>query len=90
MTDLIAVQKIAGWEKLKALVLDSVSSPITKRVYNMALYEFLAWVSAAAAARFYQGHRERLAGIAGGSPPRLAVNNRPHVGDSKTGCRSRR
>jgi hypothetical protein len=29
MTDLIALQKIAGWEKLKMLVLDSVSSPIT-------------------------------------------------------------
>src|SRR5207248_10871921 len=29
--------------KLKALVLDSVSSPITKRVYNMALDEFLLW-----------------------------------------------
>src|SRR6201985_126368 len=43
MNDLIAVQKIAGWEKLKALVLDSVVSPITKRVYNMALDEFLAW-----------------------------------------------
>jgi hypothetical protein len=37
------VQRIAGWEKLKALVLDSVSSPITKRVYNMALDEFLGW-----------------------------------------------
>src|SRR6266852_7665377 len=43
MTDLIAVQRIAGWEKLKTLVLDSVSSPITKRVYNMALDEFLVW-----------------------------------------------
>jgi site-specific recombinase XerD len=43
MNDLIVVQKIAGWEKLKALVLDSVSSPITKRVYNMALDEFLVW-----------------------------------------------
>jgi len=43
MNELIAVQKIAGWEKLKALALDSVSSPITKRVYNMALNEFLAW-----------------------------------------------
>ena len=43
MNDLIAVQKIAGWEKLKTLVLDSVSSPITKRVYNMALDEFLRW-----------------------------------------------
>ena len=41
MNDLIVVQKIAGWEKLKALVLDSVSSPITKRV--MALDEFLLW-----------------------------------------------
>src|ERR1700722_2356285 len=43
MNELIAVEKIAGWEKLKALVLDSVSSPITKCVYNMALNEFLAW-----------------------------------------------
>src|SRR5579864_7451432 len=43
MNDLIAIQKIAGWEKLKTLVLDSVSSPITKRVYNMALNEFIAW-----------------------------------------------
>jgi site-specific recombinase XerD len=43
MTDLIAVQKIAGWDKLKMLVLDSVSSPITKRVYNMALDEFMGW-----------------------------------------------
>jgi hypothetical protein len=32
MNDLIVVEKIAGWEKLKTLVLDSVSWPITKRV----------------------------------------------------------
>ena len=37
------VEKIAQWQKLKTLVLDSVSSPITKRVYNMALDEFMAW-----------------------------------------------
>jgi integrase/recombinase XerD len=43
MNDLIVVEKIAQWQKLKALVLDSVSSPITKRVYNMALDEFMAW-----------------------------------------------
>jgi len=43
MNDLIAVEKIAQWQKLKALVLDSVSSPITKRVYNMALDEFYTW-----------------------------------------------
>ncbi len=43
MNELIAIEKIAQWEKLKTLVLDSVSSPITKRVYNMALNEFMAW-----------------------------------------------
>src|SRR5271154_4035560 len=43
MNDLVAVEKTAQWEKLKALVLDSVSSPITKRVYNMALNEFMVW-----------------------------------------------
>jgi hypothetical protein len=35
----ILLEKIAQWEKLKTLVFDSVSSPITKRVYNMALNE---------------------------------------------------
>ena len=63
MPDLIAVEKIAQWQKLKALVLDSVSSTITKRVYNMALEEFYAWVSVGAAAGLHQGHRERVAGI---------------------------
>lgn len=43
MNDLAVVGKIAGWQKLKSIVLDSVSSPITKRVYNMALDEFIAW-----------------------------------------------
>ena len=37
MNQLISLEKIAQWQKLKTLVLDSVSSPITKRVYNMAL-----------------------------------------------------
>jgi len=43
MNDLMVVEKIAQWQTLKTLVLDSVSSPITKRVYNMALDEFMAW-----------------------------------------------
>src|SRR5712692_6808273 len=43
MNDLIAVKKLADWQKLQALVLDSVSSPITRRVYNMALNEFMGW-----------------------------------------------
>jgi site-specific recombinase XerC len=47
MNDLIAVKKLAEWDKLKALVLDSVSSPITRRVYNMALNEFMTWYAQA-------------------------------------------
>jgi site-specific recombinase XerD len=43
MNDLIVVEKLAEWQRLKALVLDSVSSPITRRVYNMALDEFIEW-----------------------------------------------
>jgi site-specific recombinase XerD len=43
MTDLIVVPQTTQWQKLKALVLDSVSSPITKRVYNLGLDEFFAW-----------------------------------------------
>src|ERR1017187_5220181 len=43
MNDLIVVPQTNHWQKLKALVLDSVSSPITKRVYNLGLNEFFAW-----------------------------------------------
>jgi integrase len=43
MTDLIVVPQEKQWQKLKALVLDSVSSPITRRVYNLGLDEFFEW-----------------------------------------------
>jgi site-specific recombinase XerC len=43
MNDLVAADRAADWRRLKALVLDSVSSPITKRVYNLGLDEFFAW-----------------------------------------------
>ena len=43
MTDLIRVPQPDQWSRLKALVLDSVSSPITRRVYNLGLDEFFAW-----------------------------------------------
>ena len=43
MNELAVVDKGADWRRLKALVLDSVSSPITKRVYNLGLDEFFAW-----------------------------------------------
>ena len=43
MTDLIVVPQTTEWHRLKALVLDSISFPITKRVYNLGLDEFIAW-----------------------------------------------
>jgi site-specific recombinase XerD len=43
MTELVVADKGAEWRRLKALVLDSVSSPITRRVYNLGLDEFIAW-----------------------------------------------
>ncbi|HTQ53173.1 MAG TPA: tyrosine-type recombinase/integrase [Bryobacteraceae bacterium] len=46
MNELTIVRRTAEWQRLKPLVLDSVSSPITKRVYNMALDEFFAWYDA--------------------------------------------
>jgi site-specific recombinase XerD len=43
MTDLVLADRAAEWRRLKSLVLDSVSSPITRRVYNLGLDEFFAW-----------------------------------------------
>src|ERR1022692_1583763 len=43
MTDVIVAPQANQWHKLKALVLDSVSSPITERVYNLGLNEFFEW-----------------------------------------------
>ncbi|MGO4882330.1 MAG: tyrosine-type recombinase/integrase [Bryobacteraceae bacterium] len=43
MNELTVVDKVSEWRRMKSLVLDSVSSPITKRVYNMALDEFFDW-----------------------------------------------
>jgi site-specific recombinase XerD len=43
MKDLVLASRASDWRRLKALVLDSVSSPITKRVYNLGLDEFIEW-----------------------------------------------
>src|ERR1039457_1838466 len=43
MSEIAVANRAADWRRLKALVLDSVSSPITKRVYNLGLNEFFAW-----------------------------------------------
>src|SRR6202047_5378352 len=43
MNERVVADKGAEWRRLKGLVLDSVSSPITRRVYNLGLDEFIAW-----------------------------------------------
>ena len=43
MNELVVADKATEWLRLKALVLDSISSPITRRVYNLGLDESLAW-----------------------------------------------
>jgi hypothetical protein len=60
MTDLIVVPQAAHWQRLKRLVLDSVSSPITRRVYNLGLDEFLV-VQLGTPARLHKGDCLRLA-----------------------------
>src|SRR6202051_4874787 len=47
MTALVVTDRASEWRRLKALVLDSVSSPITRRVYNLGLDEFIAWFTEA-------------------------------------------
>src|ERR1022692_298085 len=41
MNEIAVANRASLWRRLKALVLDSVSSPITKRVYNLG--QFFAW-----------------------------------------------
>src|SRR5499427_3808455 len=43
MNELVLTDRAAEWRRLKSLVLDSVSSPITWRVYNLGLDEFFNW-----------------------------------------------
>jgi len=43
MNALVVADRASDWRRLKDLVLDSVSSPITRRVYNLGLDEFISW-----------------------------------------------
>ena len=90
MNELTVVERTNEWRRMKSLVLDSVSSPITKRVYNMALDEFFGWVRPGAAARLHQSHRERVARIPGGTRAGVVVHHRPDVGDPQAGRRGDR
>ena len=85
MNDLVSAPKAADWYKLTALVLDSVSSPITRRVYNMALDEFMVWSRLEPAAGIQQGNGQRLARVTRGPQARFVVEHYPHVGHPQAG-----
>src|SRR6266853_3784737 len=52
MNEMVLANRAADWRRLKMLVLDSVSSPITKRVYNLGLDEFFEWFGREVRPRF--------------------------------------
>ena len=71
MTALIVADKTSEWRRLKALVLDSVSSPITRRVYNLGLDEFNSMVCAGApASRIHESDGHCVARCARGPQTR--------------------
>jgi predicted phosphoadenosine phosphosulfate sulfurtransferase len=60
MTELTVVEQESEWHRLKRLVLDAVSSPITRRVYNLALDEFIEWYDKEGRCGFYEVDGERV------------------------------
>src|SRR5579863_2831400 len=91
MNDLAVVDRASEFRRLKALVLDSVSSPITRRVYNLGLDEFFAWRGQEPRGRLHEGYRRRLAcgHFRGqGSSAQASINVR-FTAVPKTGGRSR-
>ena len=85
MTDLIVVPQQNQWLRLKALVLDSVSSPITRRVYNLGLDEFFAWYGQEPRPGFTEGNRGRLARGPRSPRARADFDQRADHGGSEAG-----
>jgi hypothetical protein len=65
MNELLVAGRASEWRRLKAPVLDSVSSPLTRRVYNLGLDEFIAW--------FTEEPRQARRPVARGPRRQLAV-----------------
>jgi len=80
MNQLAVLDKGADWSRLKALVLDSASSPISKRVYNLAPDEFFAWYGQVPRPGFTEGDHCRLARGPRGPPARGGFHQRKDHG----------
>jgi hypothetical protein len=61
MKELVLANRATNWQKLKSLVLDSVSCPITKRRLQSRAGRIFRVAWPAAAPRLQQGDRERVA-----------------------------
>jgi hypothetical protein len=85
MNDLALAKRTADWRRLKALVLDSVSSPNKKGLQPRA-GRVDCVVRAGTPAGLHQSHRERLAGCPGG---RLRFHQFANYGGPQAGDRSR-
>jgi hypothetical protein len=90
MTDLIPGSQQNQWLRLKGLVLDSVSSPITRRVYNLGLDEFFAWYTQEPRAVFTKATVAAWRVCAGGARPRGSLHQRKDHCRSEARRRSRR
>ena len=90
MTDLIVVPQAAHWQRLKRLVLDGVSSPITRRVYNLGLDEFFEWYGREPRPGFTKSHCRRLARCIGGPRAWRRFHQRTDYRGAETGGGSSR
>ena len=85
MTDLIVVPQTAHWQRLKRLVLDSVSSPITRRVYNLGLDEFFEGYGRAPRPGFTEATVGAWRVALGGPRPRRRFHQRAYHRGAQTG-----
>jgi hypothetical protein len=97
LNDLLVVEKLPQWQKLKALGLDSVSSPIARRYlplqwFNESFFEILGNLAVGFAPKselpfavaLCVGDREFLAARAGQSDVRLySLSAAPHHGNDQ-------
>ena len=85
MNELTVVDKATEWRRMKGLVLDSVRSPITKRVYSMALDEFFDWYRLEPRPGFAKATGKRLASNAGRTWAGVVKHHRADVRHSQAG-----
>jgi hypothetical protein len=88
MNEIVLANLAADWRRLKMLVLDSVSSPITKRVYNLGLDEFFEWFGREPRPGFTKVTVSAWRVAFGGPRAGVDLDQRAHHGTAQTSGRS--